>query len=365
MKLRRLAALILTFVLMTVGNTALASTKWLAKITSSAKVYASAKTDSKVLGTVKSGTVVTLTENKDGWAKITLDGKTGYVKSGTVKKATQTMYVKTATLVVNKNENTGSAKLFTLGFGESVKVDAVNGSRAHVTVNGKEGYCSYSSLTSVNPNTLKANFYAQKDGVKVYETPSSSAKAIASMKTNAKVTCVAQYNATWFRVKSGSKYGYVKAGEFNIVKWSKYSTASPVCAKSVEADWWKSDIRSKFYKGRTVVVTDVATGISWKVYRGGGTNHADVQPLTSKDTAAMKKACGSDFGTWNRRAIWVSIDGVKYAASMNCMPHGSGSINDNNFDGHHCIHFTNSRTHGSDSVCPKHQAAIKKALKAG
>ena len=42
---------------------------------------------------------------------------------------------------------------------------------------------------------------------------------------------------------------------------------------------------------------------------------------------------------------------------------GSGSITDNNFGGHHCIHFTNSRTHGTNKVCSLHQAAIKKALK--
>jgi len=46
------------------------------------------------------------------------------------------------------------------------------------------------------------------------------------------------------------------------------------------------------------------------------------------------------------------------------MPHGGDSIADNNFDGHHCIHFTNSRTHGSNKVCSLHQAAIKKAANA-
>ena len=107
----------------------------------------------------------------------------------------------------------------------------------------------------------------------------------------------------------------------------------------------------------------MATGIAWRVKRSGGTNHADVQPLTAADTAAMKKACGGSW-SWNRRAIFVTINGVNYAASMNCMPHGSGSITDNDFNGHHCIHFTNSRTHGTNKVCSLHQAAIKKAAAA-
>ena len=48
---------------------------------------------------------------------------------------------------------------------------------------------------------------------------------------------------------------------------------------------------------------------------------------------------------------------------MNGMPHGSGPL-DNGFSGHHCIHFVNSRTHGTNRVCPLHQAAIKKAVAA-
>ena len=79
-----------------------------------------------------------------------------------------------------------------------------------------------------------------------------------------------------------------------------------------------------------------------------------------KDTAALKKAYGGKW-SWKRRAIFVTINGVNYAASMNGMPHGGSSIKGNNFDGHHCIHFTNSRTHCSNKVCKNHQAAIKKA----
>ncbi|MEE1199998.1 MAG: peptidoglycan-binding domain-containing protein [Christensenellales bacterium] len=137
------------------------------------------------------------------------------------------------------------------------------------------------------------------------------------------------------------------------------SSAKPATGTAKTMDWWKSGIQSIFARGVTATVTDVSTGIAWRETRTGGTNHADVQPATAADTAAMKKAVGS--WSWTRRAVFVTINGVNYAASINCMPHGSGSITSNNFDGHHCIHFTNSRTHGSNSVCSLHQAAIKKA----
>lgn len=140
------------------------------------------------------------------------------------------------------------------------------------------------------------------------------------------------------------------------------SSTEPAHGTAVTMDWWKSSIQKIFAKGVTATITDVKTGIAWREQRKGGKNHADVQPLTEKDTAAMKAACGS--WSWARRAIFVTINGVNYAASMNCMPHGGSSIKNNKFDGHHCIHFKNSRTHCSDKVCPKHQAAIKQAANA-
>ena len=139
--------------------------------------------------------------------------------------------------------------------------------------------------------------------------------------------------------------------------------AVPAKGTAKDMDWWTSDIQKIFAKGVTATITDVKTGLAWREQRRGGSKHADVQPLTASDTAALKKAYGGSW-SWKRRAIFVTIDGVNYAASMNGMPHGGSSISGNKFNGHHCIHFTNSRTHGSDKVDPNHQKAIKQALAA-
>lgn len=129
--------------------------------------------------------------------------------------------------------------------------------------------------------------------------------------------------------------------------------------KTEMADWWT--VAGKvFARGDVALVTDVATGISFKVLRSGGTNHADVQPLTAADTAKMKQAYGGSW-SWSRRAIIVTIDGRRLAASQNGMPHGNGHISNNNFPGHFCIHFLNSRTHGTNRVDAAHQAAVKRA----
>lgn len=141
------------------------------------------------------------------------------------------------------------------------------------------------------------------------------------------------------------------------------STAVPATGTAQMMDWWKSDISKIFARGVVATITDVDTGLAWHEVRKGGSNHADVQPCTAADTAVLKQAYGGKW-SWARRAIFVTINGVNYAASMNGMPHSGQSILDNNFPGHHCIHFTNSRTHNTNKVCPDHRKAIEKAARA-
>lgn len=125
------------------------------------------------------------------------------------------------------------------------------------------------------------------------------------------------------------------------------------------ADWWT--VASKvFAVGDVATITDLDSGLSYQVVRKGGTNHADCQPLTASDTAKMKQAYGGSW-SWTRHAILVNVNGRVFAASQNGMPHGGQSIYNNNFEGHFCIHFLNSRTHGTNRVDPAHQAAVHKA----
>lgn len=342
------------------------ATDWVAKVTQQSTVYAKANTSSKVLGKVKANTVLTVDATKNGWARVTMNGKTGFMKAANVKKTTKTMYVNVASMAVYASNKTSSKKLAAMAYGESVKMEATNGEWARIVNGRKVGFCKKSSLTSKNPNKMKTTVYTQSANVKVYKHPSTSADLKGTLKKmNTKLTVVAMFDGqTWCRVKKGSQYGFIKKSDLDTRKYDGYSTARGAGGKAIAMDWWKSSIQSIFPRGGTAIVTDVKTGITWKVYRGGGTNHADVQPKTDEDTRAMKKACGSDYATWHRRAIWVSIGGKRYAASMNCKAHGDGSISGNNYNGHFCIHFVNSRTHGGNAVCPLHQAAIKTALSA-
>ncbi|WP_152444647.1 hypothetical protein [Bacillus sp. THAF10] len=106
-------------------------------------------------------------------------------------------------------------------------------------------------------------------------------------------------------------------------------------------------------------VLDLDTGKSFHVQRRAGSYHADVQPLTKKDTKIMKEIYRGTW-SWDRRAILILSEDEKYAASMHGMPHGAGALQ-NGFPGHFCIHFQDSITHKSRKMDHAHSIMIKKA----
>lgn len=107
-------------------------------------------------------------------------------------------------------------------------------------------------------------------------------------------------------------------------------------------------------------VTDMETGLTFRVQRRAGNNHADVQPLTKEDTKIMKRMYHNRW-SWKRKAVLVHSGNEWLAASMNGMPHGRGGIRDNGFPGHFCIHFFGSTTHRSKNLDLPHQLMVHKA----
>ena len=336
------------------------------------------------LGTLSAGTAVTVDAYTDTLARVSANGSIGFMLKTdlTDTKPAETPAVteispKTYYVLNNgaKVADASGREIGTLSAGTAVTVDAYTDTLARVSANGGTGFMLKTDLTDTKPaqtlqygdkgeavekvqsRLLELGYFTGSVGGNYLDLTKSAVAAFQSAaKLNVTGIVDAQTLAKMFADDAPKAPRKDDSGSTN----AGTTTARPATGTAVEADWWKSDIQSIYARGTTATVTDVETGIAWNEYRGGGTNHADVQPATAADTANMKKACGS--WSWKRRAIFVTINGVNYAASMNCMPHGSGSIKDNNFNGHHCIHFTNSRTHGSNKVCSLHQAAIKKAL---
>ncbi len=274
--------------------------------TKSLQLYKSASSSSECYGTIPKGKAVTCTKTTGDWAYITVGKYKGYVlKSGLRAKDTS---------------SSGSS------------------SSSSSSSSSGEGKVCYTSKST-----------------KLYKSASTSASSYCTLASGAKIM-VKQAKGDWCYVTAANgRSGYVQTSAVTKSKEKKIT-------EIVEADWFESNIQRVFYVGATVTVTDVSTRKTFKVYRHGGHNHADCEPATASDTATILSIYG-DY-SWHRRAIWVTVNGVTYAASMNFQPHGNYDIQDNDFDGHFCIHFTNSRTHGTDKVDEDHQNAIRTALRA-
>ncbi|RHW42338.1 hypothetical protein D1B31_06385 [Neobacillus notoginsengisoli] len=139
-----------------------------------------------------------------------------------------------------------------------------------------------------------------------------------------------------------------------------FASSYPVEAATVPvkmATWEEVDKLFPNFSKFTVV--DMETGMKFHVQRRAGSRHADVQPLTPKDTAIMKKIYNQKW-SWKRRAIYVQKGKNKIAASMNGMPHGAGALK-NNFRGHFCIHFYKSSTHRKREMDLAHMLMVFKS----
>lgn len=124
-------------------------------------------------------------------------------------------------------------------------------------------------------------------------------------------------------------------------------------------DWWLGG-NVAYARLTEATVIDVRSGQRFRISRYGGDHHCDVEPLTASDTATFKALLGGEW-TWERRPIWLVVNGRVIAASMNCMPHEGEHIQNNDFAGHFCIHFYNSRTHDTDRVDEAHAACVQEA----
>ena len=122
-------------------------------------------------------------------------------------------------------------------------------------------------------------------------------------------------------------------------------------------NWW-TEAQYVFPINQVATVTDFKTGRFFQIKRTIGANHADCEPLTSNDANIIKQIWGGNY-SWSERAVIVSVEGRKIAASMASMPHDIEYITNNNFNGHFDIHFKNSTRHNDGAITPAHQQQVK------
>ncbi len=152
------------------------------------------------------------------------------------------------------------------------------------------------------------------------------------------------------------------AGEETLSTLKSVQDDKTVPLRQVEAASW-FEVNEIFDRTDVVLVTDIKSGLSLRVSRIYGTNHADVEPVKPEDAEILRQIFGGEW-SWERRPVVVQIQDRLLAGSITGMPHGenvNGHITDNNFAGHFDIHFRGSRRHKDKAEDEQHQNMIEQA----
>ena len=149
-----------------------------------------------------------------------------------------------------------------------------------------------------------------------------------------------------------------------------YTNLSMVLYPAEKIDWFTGGIQEMIPKGSNFKVYDVKTGIVWWAHRWSGGNHADIETLTAADTARLCRIYGVNRASeitekthWQRRPSLITVGTRTFACALYGVPHNDDgdTIADNAMEGQICLHFTNSRTHGTNKVVSYNEEAIEYA----
>ncbi len=376
--------------------------------TSSLVLRQKASVDSKALQTLSEGDTVNILSSSGEWYKVSYGSFTGYVMKKYIEAADSSTKSSAMTRSINnlgsapapmRKGDTGSdvTKLQKALKIMGVYEGSIDGSFGDATEDAVKTFQKENKLTVdgvAGSATIKELFGkeaaeapAEKKGMEgvgsledIGDAPATSEKGDSGTKVKKLQQALklkGYYGGTvdgsygdateaaviaFQKARGMSQDGVAGKTTIYILFGEKAANADEVTYTTEKLDWFKGG-SSAVPKGAVFTVKDVRTGKTFKCRRWSGYNHMDVEPLTKEDTAVMKSVYGGSW-SWARRPILVLYEGHVYACSMNGMPHDEQTIKDNNFDGHFCIHFYNSKTHGTDRVDEQHQACVSAAAKA-
>ena len=372
------------------------------KVTGSLNVRKGPGTSYAVAGKLRNGDKVTVTGSADGWYAISYEGGTGYVSSAYIVKsddgaATSTPdagertegYVIASALNVRSGPGTNYNILGKLYSGELVEILGSTGGWYKISYNGGTGYVSAEYVQEgappddIPPSTndmltkdldIDTTLKVGSTGSKVKDLQTAlNIQGFYSGEIDGIYDSAVQSAVKAFQKAAGLDADGI-AGNYTLA--TVYTLLDPIPKSQlnlkayddgssipiIKPSW--SEANNLLPRRATFTVVDVRTGYTFRAIRTGGSLHADTEPATRVDTNIMFQAIGSKW-SWARRPVWIVYNGVRMAASMNCQPHGFETIGGNDMTGQFCIHFVDSKTHGSNKVDADHQSCIDEAYRAG
>ena len=248
------------------------------------KVYQSASTSSKVLGTYDKGRTFTLVSTSGDWAKLQNGKYYGYARiseltlsaanptptpTPTAKPGVEipeTMSVRAFVHTPSKVYKTPSkseTSYVTLETGTDVTVLGVSGDWALIERNSARGYIDVDALTKVSDaileKTMSVSAQANVSSLPVYKYASANSQYLGSVSKGTKLTVLA-YNKSWALVERNGNTGYCAYGSLKITGESvidentdieAVTSSSAAMYKSASADSGKLRTISR---GKTVTV---------------------------------------------------------------------------------------------------------------
>ena len=143
--------------------------------------------------------------------------------------------------------------------------------------------------------------------------------------------------STQARIFSGSGLG---ASAAPAVSLSASDGVMTVPDKSqVSLLHWFNVVKPLLRSGNTLKILNPVNGTTWGLRVMSCGRHCDAEPRTLMDTLLMNRSFNNTT-SWSVHAVYVQLpDGRWTMATMHNRPHLSGSVANNGFDGHLCVHF--------------------------
>jgi beta-N-acetylglucosaminidase/uncharacterized protein YgiM (DUF1202 family) len=231
-------------------NTMKTTTQYVTISSGFLNVRENASTSSSVVTTLNNGTEVTVYSQENGWSKVKVNGKVGFVsskyltsaktniipstKASTAKTTTKYVNVSSGSLNLRKSASTSADIVTTIKQGTAVTVYSEENGWAKIIVSGKEGYVSSKYITSTKPETgfntivMKTTtkyVNVNSGSLNLRNSATTSADIVTTIKKGTAVTVYSEENG-WAKIKANEKEGYVSSKYLSSTKLEKNSDTS-------------------------------------------------------------------------------------------------------------------------------------------
>ncbi|MDM5198237.1 SH3 domain-containing protein [Fictibacillus enclensis] len=299
---------------------------------SSLNIRKSANTSSPIIGNLVKGVKVTVYSESNGWSKLKVGSRYGYVSSKylitsattATKVSTTTEYVKVSkgSLNLRKSASTGASVIAKLAKGTQVKVYSESGGWAKVNANGKNGYVSSKYLSSSKPSSTVSRGLTSKPAavsssktttkyVKVSgalnlrKAATTNSAVIKTLKNGVTVTVYSESKG-WAKVKVSGSTGYVSTKYLTATKLGSSSKPKPAPTPAPEPKTTtkyvkvsgalnlrkgattKSSVIKTLNDGEKVTVYSESSGWA-KVKVGSSTGYVSTKYLTATKPGSTSK----------------------------------------------------------------------------